>query len=259
MSKYYAVVSGRKKGIFETWDECKAQVHKFSGAKYKSFHTLQEAEEYFENLGVDLVEKSAPTQAAAHKTKVKVNPKFNYVDVYTDGSHKRNVGYVGGGIYCKYEDKEYKESFTCDDDFLEGYGIEGYTISNPTAEFLALAQLLYYFYQQPLLPNLCIRVWIDYDEVRNWMNGLSRTNAPYIKKIKETCDNMLKGIKCQVELHRVEGHSNDPGNDAADKLAKDETVHSNISELVEALRFETVERRDDLCVRDYSYENGELR
>ena len=35
--KYYAVKNGRKIGIFETWDECKAQVDGYSGAEYKSF------------------------------------------------------------------------------------------------------------------------------------------------------------------------------------------------------------------------------
>ena len=36
--KYYAVRAGRKTGIFETWDECRAQTTGFKGA---SFHRLQ--------------------------------------------------------------------------------------------------------------------------------------------------------------------------------------------------------------------------
>ena len=35
-------------GIYKTWDECKAQVNGFSGASYKGFATLAEAEEYFQ-------------------------------------------------------------------------------------------------------------------------------------------------------------------------------------------------------------------
>ena len=42
--KYYAVKNGRKIGIFETWDECKAQVEGFSGAEYKSFTKKEELE-----------------------------------------------------------------------------------------------------------------------------------------------------------------------------------------------------------------------
>ena len=44
--KYYAVKNGRKTGIFETWAECKEQVHGFKGCKFKSFPSYEEAEEY---------------------------------------------------------------------------------------------------------------------------------------------------------------------------------------------------------------------
>lgn len=47
--KYYAVAKGRKTGIFTTWDECKAQVIGFSGAKFKSFQTREEAEKFIGN------------------------------------------------------------------------------------------------------------------------------------------------------------------------------------------------------------------
>lgn len=44
--KVYAVKKGITTGIFNTWDECKRQVHGFPGAQYKSFPTLKEAQEY---------------------------------------------------------------------------------------------------------------------------------------------------------------------------------------------------------------------
>ena len=44
--KFYAVASGRKTGIFKTWAECQAQVKGFSGARYKSFQTLEEAQRF---------------------------------------------------------------------------------------------------------------------------------------------------------------------------------------------------------------------
>ena len=46
MSKFYSVKYGRKIGIFNTWDECKAQVDGFKGALYKSFPTLALAQAY---------------------------------------------------------------------------------------------------------------------------------------------------------------------------------------------------------------------
>ena len=44
--KYYAVKVGTKPGIYETWAECEAQTKGFSGAQYKSFSSLSEAEQY---------------------------------------------------------------------------------------------------------------------------------------------------------------------------------------------------------------------
>lgn len=41
--KYYVVWAGHSSGIYDTWEECKAQVDGFAGAKYKSFATLEEA------------------------------------------------------------------------------------------------------------------------------------------------------------------------------------------------------------------------
>lgn len=41
---YYVVRVGRQTGIFRTWNDCKAQVHKFKGAKFKKFDTQQSAE-----------------------------------------------------------------------------------------------------------------------------------------------------------------------------------------------------------------------
>ena len=43
--KYYVVWQGKKPGIYTDWDECKEQVHGVLGAQYKSFDTMQEAEE----------------------------------------------------------------------------------------------------------------------------------------------------------------------------------------------------------------------
>ncbi|HMY85263.1 MAG TPA: ribonuclease H family protein [Saprospiraceae bacterium] len=41
--KFYVVWKGRNVGIFDTWDDCKAQVFGFEGAQYKSFDSREEA------------------------------------------------------------------------------------------------------------------------------------------------------------------------------------------------------------------------
>ncbi len=45
--KFYAVRKGKKPGIYSTWDKCKKQVDGFSGAEYKGFGTLIEAETFY--------------------------------------------------------------------------------------------------------------------------------------------------------------------------------------------------------------------
>lgn len=55
MSKVYAVKEGRAIGIFNSWDECSEQVKGYPGAKFKSFKTREEANEY---LGITLSQGS---------------------------------------------------------------------------------------------------------------------------------------------------------------------------------------------------------
>lgn len=43
---YYAVVVGRQTGIFDDWETCKNQVHKYEGCKFKKFDTEIEALNY---------------------------------------------------------------------------------------------------------------------------------------------------------------------------------------------------------------------
>lgn len=51
--KYYAVREGHQPGIYENWEECQAQVDGFSKAKFKSFKTWTEAEEYLEGVVIE--------------------------------------------------------------------------------------------------------------------------------------------------------------------------------------------------------------
>ncbi|XP_039282110.1 ribonuclease H1 isoform X2 [Nilaparvata lugens] len=50
----YAVAKGKKRGIFDTWEECKQQVTGFRGAKYKKFDSMYAAEEYMREHAPDV-------------------------------------------------------------------------------------------------------------------------------------------------------------------------------------------------------------
>lgn len=45
--RFYVVWRGVKPGVYNSWSECKAHVHQFEGALYKSFSTLAEAKQAF--------------------------------------------------------------------------------------------------------------------------------------------------------------------------------------------------------------------
>lgn len=47
-SKVYAVLRGRKTGIFYTYEECKQQIDKFPNSCFKSFQTEKEAKLWLE-------------------------------------------------------------------------------------------------------------------------------------------------------------------------------------------------------------------
>ena len=45
---FYAVKKGIVEGIYESWEECRAQIDNFSGAQYKKFKTRDEAQQYMD-------------------------------------------------------------------------------------------------------------------------------------------------------------------------------------------------------------------
>lgn len=61
--KYYVVWTGRDTGIFRTWEECKANVEGYKGAKYKAFDTEAEARAAF--CDEDYLSARAKPRAAA--------------------------------------------------------------------------------------------------------------------------------------------------------------------------------------------------
>ncbi|XP_075454403.1 ribonuclease H1-like isoform X3 [Ascaphus truei] len=65
---FYAVRTGRKPGIYNTWDECKEQVIRFPAARYKKFATEEDAREFVGNTQQtpsNSVEGSCDAQSSA--------------------------------------------------------------------------------------------------------------------------------------------------------------------------------------------------
>ena len=67
---WYAVKSGRKTGLFTSWDDCKLQVIGYPGASYKGFFTKEEAMEF---LG-DVTDKKVKALKDELRVAVYVDP-----------------------------------------------------------------------------------------------------------------------------------------------------------------------------------------
>ena len=46
-SKFYTVWKGHHTGVFDSWNDCKAQITDYKGAIYKSFKTFEEAKKAY--------------------------------------------------------------------------------------------------------------------------------------------------------------------------------------------------------------------
>lgn len=106
---FYAVLVGRESGIFTSWEECSAQVTGYSGALFKGFSTVAEAESYLGIVPVklpqlqaslsDVVVVSPPVETYC-KIRVNVDPLKSAMErgdqiIYTDGS--AHLGQSGRG------------------------------------------------------------------------------------------------------------------------------------------------------------------
>lgn len=119
--KYYVVWSGKKPGIYLSWDECKNQVMGFKGARYKAFPSEVEAEEAFQ-AGVPKTSSNASTK----------DKPTDYIkdSISVDAACSGNPG-----------DMEYKGVFTDSSEEIFRFG----PIANGTnniGEFLAIVHAL---------------------------------------------------------------------------------------------------------------------
>jgi len=80
--KYYAVWKGHHTGVFESWDDCKAQIKDFKGAQYKSFESFKAAKEALKGNYKDYVGKNKIKNALSKEQIKRIGqPNFNSISV----------------------------------------------------------------------------------------------------------------------------------------------------------------------------------
>jgi ribonuclease HI len=86
MRKYYAVAVGRQVGIVETWNECRAMVQDYPGARFRSFSAYNQAEAYLQSqqyLACYPVKRTRdPVESTPIQQRYACNGQLTYI--YTD-------------------------------------------------------------------------------------------------------------------------------------------------------------------------------
>lgn len=191
-NKFYAVKTGKTPGIYASWEECKSQVDGYSGAIYKSFRTLDEAQVFLGN------------SVSAYEI---ISDKDNAI-AYVDGSYNIATKKFSYGIVMFYDGQEYHFSEMVDDEELA-------EMRNVAGEIKG-AEAAMQFAIDKKCRNLTI--YHDYEGIAKWCLGLWKTNKAGTIAYKEFYDYAKNLIN--VTFIKVKGHSNDKYNDLADELAK---------------------------------------
>jgi ribonuclease HI len=178
---FYAVRKGRITGIFNTWTECLQQVQGFSGAEYKKFMSLEEANAYLEY------------------TAVAVKSKKNIV--YADGGARGNPG-VSGCAAVLISKGKLVSSY---------YRFLGLNVTNNQAEYQGLLHGLYL--SQSYGCNE-VSVYLDSLLVVNQINGIWKVKDSNLITLYGTAKQEINKFKsCNVS------HIPREENTIADQLA----------------------------------------
>ena len=187
--KYYAVRAGRKTGIFETWDECRAQTTGFKGASFKSFPTLAEAEAYMR--GENDLTKATPAESST------AAPEEDGAVAYVDGSYHISTKEFSCGavLFLNGEELHFSERFT-DPDLAE--------MRNVAGEIKGSETVLRYCIEHDV-PS--VTLYHDYEGVAKWATGEWKAKKPGTIAYREFCAAAAKHIR--FRFVKVKGHSGD--------------------------------------------------
>ena len=149
--KYYAVKSGHVPGIYESWNECKAQVHGYSNAKFKSFASLEEAKAFLDDTNSTRVQDCLDTELAI---------------AYVDGSYNVDSGEYGIGVAFFYKDEEIDFS-------KKGQDPELAQMRNVAGEIEASRLAMEYALERNIKR---LKIYHDYQGISSWCVGEWKAN-----------------------------------------------------------------------------------
>ena len=90
--KYYTVWKGHHIGVFESWNDCKAQIKDFQGAQYKSFTTFDAAKKALNGNYKDYIGKAKKFKSDLSKLQLKKIGQPNFNSIAVDAASSGNPG-----------------------------------------------------------------------------------------------------------------------------------------------------------------------
>ena len=216
--KYYAVKCGVRPGIYETWAECEMQTKGFSGAQFKSFASMEEAEKYM--LGEEGVSSESATMGNVDSTE-EINNQIeeelrslaeDEVIAFVDGSYSSAEEKSGFGVII-IDDKGIQtplyKAFTkqLHSDFLE--------LRNVAAELEGVKEAIKWAIAYK---KTKIKIYYDYEGIGKWADGSWEAKKDitrkYVTFLRE------KQALIALEFCKVPAHAGIEYNEMADNLAK---------------------------------------
>ncbi len=195
--KYYAVKKGRTPGIYLTFEDCRAQVEQFSGAVYKGFDEITEAEQFLCGSEQELECNKLPVSTNEH------------LIAYVDGSYDHSQRRYAYGCVLVFEGETIDLNGSDDrEEYVEMRNVAGEIMGSQQA--ISWAQE--HGYRK-------ITIYYDYEGIEKWANGAWKTNKTGTKAYKEFIKKSREDI--EISFCKVAAHTGDTYNEKADKLAKE--------------------------------------
>ena len=200
VKKTYAVRRGRKTGLFQTWPECQKQIMGFSGAEYKSFKTLQEAEAYLAGAVKEGFNEVF--------TRDDGNQSTDVIVAYVDGSYDIKTHQYGSGVVILWKGQKQEISFKGDTPALAD-------MRNVAGEIVG-AQKAMEFAVENKAKKLIL--YYDYEGIEKWCTGAWKAKKEGTQMYAAAYAKLEKEL--EIEFVKVMAHTGDKYNEEADILAK---------------------------------------